>query len=378
MDYRLVDAMVEAGELPTLARIYREGATGRVNVRATGLPSESPRIWTSYATGRLPRDHGIVGFVFTDETGTRRLYSSQQRRVPAVWEMFSQAGRRVGVVNWWGTYPAESVAGFVVSDRYGDIWAKRAAEFFRAELERDSARAFHPPALRGVLEAVEAGGGAGAGWGIEAAEATDREVFELARTAQAVMPVDVLLVYIRALDELSHLHWGTHEVYPEEAEPERDVIAEYMRVCDRFVGELMERMDAGDHLVVLSDHGFERRARDSKRPKGGHESADTAWGVLLLHGPRIEPGQRLEDADVLDVLPTILDLADVPADPTLAGQSLRSAFRSGFRSPLERVAAYQRMRAHDVPTTRSAADEEIIERLKALGYMREDEEADAR
>ena len=34
-----------------------------------------------------------------------------------MWNLASQAGRKVGVVGWWATHPAEEVNGFFVSDR---------------------------------------------------------------------------------------------------------------------------------------------------------------------------------------------------------------------------------------------------------------------
>jgi hypothetical protein len=34
------------------------------------------------------------------------------------WNILSDSGVRVGVVNWWLTWPAEEVNGFIVSDKY--------------------------------------------------------------------------------------------------------------------------------------------------------------------------------------------------------------------------------------------------------------------
>jgi hypothetical protein len=39
------------------------------------------------------------------------------RRVPALWNMASTAGLRVAAVSYWASWPAEEVAGVVVSDR---------------------------------------------------------------------------------------------------------------------------------------------------------------------------------------------------------------------------------------------------------------------
>ena len=43
--------------------------------------------------------------------------SSVLRSVKALWNVASEKGLRVGVVNWWATWPADPVNGYVVTDR---------------------------------------------------------------------------------------------------------------------------------------------------------------------------------------------------------------------------------------------------------------------
>ena len=45
--------------------------------------------------------------------------------MPAVWNLASGAGRKVGVVGWWATHPAEEVNGFFVSDHASPILYER-------------------------------------------------------------------------------------------------------------------------------------------------------------------------------------------------------------------------------------------------------------
>jgi hypothetical protein len=40
------------------------------------------------------------------------------RKVKALWNILSEKDRRVGVVGWWATWPAESVKGVIVSDHF--------------------------------------------------------------------------------------------------------------------------------------------------------------------------------------------------------------------------------------------------------------------
>ena len=47
--------------------------------------------------------------------------SGWSRKVPAIWNVASAKGLKVGVVGWWATWPAEKVNGFFVSDRASPV-----------------------------------------------------------------------------------------------------------------------------------------------------------------------------------------------------------------------------------------------------------------
>ena len=100
--------LMEEGRLPNLARIARDGVVGPLQ---SFLPLHSPRIWATIATGKVPEKHGILTFAYTDDAGQRRLYDSRDRKVHAIWNIASNAGLEVGVVNYWNTYPPEIIEG---------------------------------------------------------------------------------------------------------------------------------------------------------------------------------------------------------------------------------------------------------------------------
>jgi hypothetical protein len=111
---RVIEPMIAAGRLPNLEAIARTGASGRLH---SLLPLLSPRIWTSVATGKPPDEHGILGWVLPRKTGeATRLYDSHDRRVHALWNIFSHHGRSVATVNWLMSYPPEPVNGVMISD----------------------------------------------------------------------------------------------------------------------------------------------------------------------------------------------------------------------------------------------------------------------
>jgi predicted AlkP superfamily phosphohydrolase/phosphomutase len=337
-----------------------------VSTREAGLPPASGPIWTSFATGQLPAEHGILAFAYMGHDGVRRLYSSGQRKVPALWEIASSSGLRAGVVNWWTTYPAERIRGFVVSDRYLLPWARQTAAFNAAKLERDEERITYPPAVSEAIAAVPLRSGGGVPTPA-AAEAVDRDVFALAYAALAEQPVDLLMVYTRALDELSHLRWHTHEPLPGQPRVKDDIV-DFMKRYDGLLGELLRRLDPADHLVVLSDHGFEQN-RKPGGPSGIHASAATAVGVLLLHGPRIAAGTRIERATLLDVAPTVLELLKIPPAADMPGEVLAQAFHADRQQLLARVARYERSQGEGKDADGIRADRATLEHLRSLGYI---------
>jgi predicted AlkP superfamily phosphohydrolase/phosphomutase len=332
---QFVDQLVAQGKAPNFARLYREGAVGRLMNQAASVPPLVTHIWTSYATGVLPDQHRVLGFA---NPLANRLIDSTDRRAPAIWEIASAMEKRVGTVNWPASYPAEAVRGFVISDRYLESMRKPLAGALKVSWERDDAKVVFPKDLGPVLDKLALRPGKPVNHAAAAAKA-DQATLTLAFTAFARQPVDLLMIFTDSFDQLGHLYWHTHEPLPGE-HPARDAVVTYAELLDGVLGDLLSRLRRADHLVVLSDHGLERG------PIGGlpgqHVSPETATGLLLMHGPRIREGIRLADANLLDVLPTLLELLRVPASVDMPGKIVSAAFRDDAQEFLPRRPAYAR------------------------------------
>ena len=113
-DWQFLEPLMASGRMPNLARLEREGSGG---VLATEQPPLSPLLWTTMMTGRSPLEHRILDFVrFNPSTGRREPITNDERRVPAVWNLASEAGREVAVVGLWATFPADETKGLLVSN----------------------------------------------------------------------------------------------------------------------------------------------------------------------------------------------------------------------------------------------------------------------
>jgi hypothetical protein len=95
--------MIEAGELPNLAKLYRSGIHGVLRSRN---PALSPVVWSTIFTGRLPKDHGVIDW---------KTSQSQHRKVKALWEITSQQDVATDVFNVPSTFPPTEVDGVMIA-----------------------------------------------------------------------------------------------------------------------------------------------------------------------------------------------------------------------------------------------------------------------
>jgi predicted AlkP superfamily phosphohydrolase/phosphomutase len=122
------------------------------------------------------------------------------------------------------------------------------------------------------------------------------------------------------------------------------VLGRYYEFLDEQISTLMRA--AGDEtvLMVVSAHGVEPSSlaerlgwRLERRSGAGTEAVlpSGSWwhgpdGVLLLRGSGIAAGERQEDADLQDLVPTALYLLGLPLGRDMRGRILRKAFDPGF------------------------------------------------
>jgi predicted AlkP superfamily phosphohydrolase/phosphomutase len=107
---------------------------------------------------------------------------------------------------------------------------------------------------------------------------------------------------------------------------------------------------------------------DQGRWTGGH----ALDGVIMLSGPAIKKGFRLESASILDVAPTMLALGGVPVPRDMDGRVLTEAFDEEWSAEhaVEYIDTHEVDAAPEARVGDADRDEKLIEeRLRALGYI---------
>jgi predicted AlkP superfamily phosphohydrolase/phosphomutase len=310
--------LMEQGRMPVLQRLAHEGAFGPMR---SVFPYNSAVAWTSLVTGRNPGVHGVFDFVLPRQDAySLRVATRHDRRVPAMWNVASEAGARVGVVNIPMTFPAEAVNGAMVSGM---------------DAPKLEPRAVHPPSLLQRIADVEPGYRIMSKAYLRAEqgdfEAAERELLDTmisrsrftADLARA-RDLDLLLVNLEATDGSQHFFWqhadpGHPRFDPGADGRSRDAIGRVYEASDREVGRLIDAFEP-DTVFVVSDHGggpsndrvlfmndwLVEEGFLALRPAAGAALARRAYGAALkrmsvplkrrlrpVAGKAIERGKRL-------------------------------------------------------------------------------------
>ncbi len=394
LDWELLDRLAADGTMPNWKRLAAEGATARLR---SFVPLISPILWTTAATGVAPDIHRVLDFQETDpKTGAKVPISGFSRAVPAVWNLASAAGRKVGVVGWWATHPAEEVNGFFVSDHASPILFDRlplAGAAFPASIgpglaqiqRRDGAVTDAEVAsfFDGAPSDVAAARAKGAGLtdpivALDRIVSSTRVSHRVARDLYDRERPDLLALYLEGTDEIGHVFAA--DTPPKLAcTPDADfaryqnVVRRYYALVDRLLGQWMRRAaEDGATLLVHSDHGFKWSEDRPCALASGNWATAAFWhrldGVAAAWGARVTPSVTRGDASIFDVAPTILELLDVPSGPRMSGRPMRFAFPT-LAPPARRAIPEVAVRRVAAEAMSAAEANEYAKKLMALGYL---------
>ena len=253
-DHDLVGKLMGEGRLPTISRLAREGTFGAL--RST-LPAFTPVAWSSFLTGLNPGRHGIFNFTTNPNRGRQRVESAASRAGAPFWRTLGAAGMRSAFVAIPFTYPAEPIAGIVVSgyggpDRPQILPGSAEERIFAAH--PNLVTAHHPmqerwwedfPAYTGrLLEHLD-------------------EMAGVCRQALDLEPdLRLLAVDFMSTDHIGHLGFSRYDPNHPAHDPANagDELVQVYERADAVCGELIDaaagHWDEEPTVLLFSDHGM--------------------------------------------------------------------------------------------------------------------------
>ena len=392
-DWRVIDPLVAAGRLPAFARLKQVASTGLL--RSTP-PLLSPLIWTTMATGRTADENGVLDFMVDAPGGGQAPVNGGARRVKALWEIWSEAGRRVMVTGWWATWPADHVRGLIASDRIatphlasttrpdvGLVYPPSLAADVTRRIAEPSAIDYASlsrliPVTAAEFARAEAAGRASTGRlyadpiaHFRAAIAATRSYRRIStELVQSVQP-DFWAVYYEIVDTTSHL-------FSKDRRRAEGAVASAYEEVDAALADTARALDPDTLVLVVSDHGFQPADAGIREDPADLTAGATAWhrpyGIVAattagaLAGTRSAPPVvSLGVVSPLDIAPTVLARGGLPLAGDMPGRVIPALAPPG--SQPSRIASYGSHVMPDVPRDGKAMAAAELERLRALGYV---------
>jgi Tfp pilus assembly protein PilF len=345
-DWRLLNPLLDSGELPALNQIVEGGVAGDL---LACQPLSSAAQWTSVATGKRPWQHGVLhSREFDSHRGQSVPIRAARCRCSTIWEILAQHNLVSVVVGLPATHGTHSEHVQLVSDRYSEPTAGPGIKPW-------------PPATDGTYSSKEMG-----------------KALDPLRVSPEDLGADVISRYmpnwkrvdqkrdrrigqLRMLlsSDLSHYNAATHLLQHEawdfaavrfpalghiarlflpfqqprrswidesDFEIYRDVVRIELRVLDQFLGTLRQSAGIDNAVMLVSTHGVQ----SPNVPPAGFPPGEDAWksshGIVAVSGPGFLKDQLIHGASVLDVTPTILHWLGFPIGDDMEGRVLLESF----------------------------------------------------
>lgn len=239
----LLCELMAAGVLPAFSRFCEQHGSPRM-MRSV-LPTVSNVAWASFTTGRNPGKHGIYGFI-DREVGSYDLMfpTATNLRGRNIWEILSQAGKKVFGMNVPSTYPPRAVNGIMIGGFLGPSLDKIA----------------YPPEVGGYLRSID--------YRIDSDAALARKSKEkmfanlemtLQKRSEAMFHFlqedqwDYFHVHVMGTDRINHFLLDSYYQGDKRFAPG---FVEYYRKVDSVFDQLLDAIGDEAPLMILSDHGF--------------------------------------------------------------------------------------------------------------------------
>jgi predicted AlkP superfamily phosphohydrolase/phosphomutase len=411
-DWDIIDPLIKQDKLSFFKKLKKESSWSRLK---SFKPTLSAVIWTSIATGDTMVKHGIVDWLYVKENNITVPYSNAEKRVPSIWEIFSNFGKKSIVLHWYVTYPPDHINGVMVSDSFSEAMS---TVFFRKENYKKFQDTVYPEIyynkMYRLLKKDFRDNNIDYKGMIKYLEIPDYiEMYKTLYNEKTVKKIpilsnwrryvfkdyiaektlyyflrrskfDMLLWYSRMPDVFKHFAsiymdktyldkinklLDNKEPISRKIEKEFEaklstVVEPILKHKEKLLKTIYEKAKKENaYIIILSDHGFTltKKGYDHHALPKGIKAPD---GILMILGPDVKKNHEVK-ASVLDITPTILYMENKPIGKDMDGKPIIDAFRT------RRKITFKLYKKGQIPKKKENKElnKEKLKDLKTIGYI---------
>ena len=257
--FKVLEPLMEKGLMPHLKALKEKGSWGIL--QSTVPPFTIPAL-ASFVTGQNPGKHGLVSWVGPqNEKGRKTFVNASFIKGKTLWEILSESGKKIAVVNVPLTYPPRKVKGLMISGLLTPSLdspftypphLKEMLPDYRIDLnylvgqENIISGPNNLPERRQLLTDIR-----------DMTQTRGRTCLSLLNQER----FDFFMVFFTGTDRLQHYFWDVLENicnhdHPKKSSLLMDEVGDYFKNLDEIIGEIREVFGSHTTTLVISDHGF--------------------------------------------------------------------------------------------------------------------------
>jgi len=229
------------GELPTFKELIKNGVWGELE---STVPAFTIPAWNSLASGKNPGRLGVPGFMVKDGYDFRP-YFAVVRKERYIWDILSDEGKKLCIVNVPNIHSAYKINGYMVAG-----W-----------LYRDEKTLTYPLNLKETINNVTNG--------------YEVDIIEVDVNAGKIVKVPTSGEYLKRTNDLSEKHFKAFKyllqtsdydfgfivfVTPDRIQhrfwDEQQIVLDTYQKIDSYLNALLETVNENTTVILVSDHGF--------------------------------------------------------------------------------------------------------------------------
>ncbi|OGW47688.1 MAG: hypothetical protein A2Y66_02885 [Nitrospirae bacterium RBG_13_41_22] len=247
--FDLIDPWVREGNLSAIVKCMQHGT--RSILLSTPL-SNSAQAWSTMVTGKNPGKHGIFDFFERKpDSYDVRFVNASFRKGKSLWEIISDSGKKIIVMNVPMSYPPSNVNGIILpgldSPGITDNFAYPAN--IMDEIRQEVGEYVVEPGIWGFIRQGRQ----------DIALQKLLETIEIrkntAKYLLAAYPWDFFMIVFTESDKVQHHFWKYMDRRSGPNNHYKNAIKEVYQALDNALKEILDLVDKDTYVFIISDHG---------------------------------------------------------------------------------------------------------------------------